>query len=171
MYEQAARGVREGPVGGRIVVVAILSVVVVTAIVAIAVALGVHPPGTVLTGTTWQWTASTTGARHAEVVVPDPATYTIEFRSDRTFQAKADCNAISGTYRSVLAGRTGSASTGLRLTPEPSSPVACGAGSLSDVYARDLEKAARYVIADAQLTIMLSDGGRMTFQVGDAVGP
>jgi heat shock protein HslJ len=164
---EAFRGVREGPIGRRIVVVAIASVVTVSMIVVLAVALAPpRPPGSVLTGTTWQWTGATTSAADVPLVVPDPSKCTIEFSSDWTFRATADCNVVSGTYRVVAAGRTGLPSTGLRLRPGPHSLAACGPDSLSDAFLQGLWSAARYVIADSKLTILRSTPGTMTFEVG-----
>jgi len=164
---QAFRGVREGPIGGRIVVVAIASVVAVLMIVVLAVALAPpRPPGSVLTGTTWQWTGATTGAADVALVVPDPSKYTIEFMSDWTFRATADCNTVAGAYRTVLAGRSGLSSTGLRLRPDPYSLASCGPDSLSDAFLQGLWSAARYVIADSKLMISRSTQGTMIFEVG-----
>lgn len=163
----AFRGVREGPIGRPIVVVAIVSVVAVLMIVVLAVALAPpRPPGSILTGTAWQWTGAMTGSAEVPLVVPDPSNYTIEFMSDGTFRATADCNVVSGTYRTVLAGRTGLPSTGLRLRPGPYSPAACGPDSLSDAFLRGLWSAARYVIADSKLLILRTTQGTMTFEVG-----
>jgi hypothetical protein len=164
---QAFRGVREGPIGGRIVVVAIVSAVAVLMIVVLVVALAPpRPPGSVLTGTTWQWTGVTAGAADVPLVVPDPSKYTIEFMSDSTFRATADCTTVSGAYRTVLAGRTGLSSTGLRLRPDPYSLASCGPDSLSDAFLQGLWSAARYVIADSKLMILRSTQGTMTFAVG-----
>jgi len=110
-----------------------------------------------LTGKAWQWTASTTKAPASQSVVPNPEKYTIEFKSDGTFSAKADCNAVAGGYTTTSSG-------GLTITPGPSTLVACGADSLGDVYVADLGKAASYAIASGQLTITLSDEGTMTFK-------
>jgi hypothetical protein len=164
---QAFRGVREGPIGGRIVVAAIVSVVAVLAIVALSLAVAPpNPPGSLLTGTTWQWTQGTTGSAEDPVIVRDPPKYTIEFMSDRTFRATADCTTVSGTYRTVPAGRTGLSSTGLRLEPDPYNLGSCGPASLSDAFLQGLWAAARYQIADSQLTILRSDEGTLTFEVG-----
>jgi hypothetical protein len=164
---EAFRGVREGPTGGRIVVVAVVSVVAVLMIVVLAVAFAPpRPPGSILTGTTWQWTAATTGPAEVPLGVPDPSKYTIEFRSDRTFRATSDCNTVSGTYVSVSAGRTGLSSTGLRLRPDPYSLASCGPDSVSDAFLRGLWSAARYVITDSKLVILRSTQGTMTFEVG-----
>jgi hypothetical protein len=167
MDSEAFRGVREGPIGGRIVVVAIASVVAVAMIVMLAVALAPpRPPGSVLTGTTWQWTGATTGPGDAPLVPPDPSKYTVEFRSDWTFRATADCITVSGTYRVVAAGRTGLSSTGLGLRPDPYTPASCGPNSLSDAFLQGLWSTARFVIADSKLTIIRSTTGTMSFEVG-----
>jgi len=159
------RGVREGPIGRRIIAVAVVSVVAVVLITALALALAPpRPPGSILTGTAWQWAGTTTGANEVPLTVSDPAIYAVEFMTDRTFQARADCNSVSGTYRRILPGRTGTSWTGLTLSPAATSLVACGPDSLSDVFVRDLEQAARYVIVNEQLTISLSDGRAMTFR-------
>jgi hypothetical protein len=168
---EALRGVREGPIGRRIVVVAIASVAAIVMIVMLAVALAPpRPPGSVLTGTTWRWTGATTGPAELPLVVPDPSRYTVEFRPDWTFSAAADCTAVSGTYVRVLAGRTGSPWTGLRLQTHGSIPVPCGPDSLSDAFLQGLSAASRYLVADSELTISLSTGGAMTFEVGGPAG-
>ncbi len=167
MDYRAFRGVREGPIGWRIVVVAIVSVVAVVVTVALMVALTApRPPGSILTGTTWQWTGATSGPGAAPLVVPDPANYTVEFRSDLTFRARADCNTVSGTYLRILPGRTGLSSIGLRLRPDPYSLASCGPDSLSDAFLQGLWATARYVIADSRLTILGSTQGTMIFEVG-----
>ena len=68
--------------------------------------------GSALTGTTWQWTASTTTVPASQSVVPDPENYTITFNTDGTFEAKVDCNQASGDYTT-----NGSE---LTITPGPS---------------------------------------------------
>jgi len=44
----------------------------------------------------WQWTQLTD--QGTVTAVPNPASYTLVFRSDGTFTGTADCNQISGTY-------------------------------------------------------------------------
>ena len=167
MDTEALRGVRQGPVGWRIVVVAIVSIVAVVTVTALAVALAPpRPPGSLLVGAPWQWTGATTGTGDVPMVVPDPSGYTLEFRSDLTFRATTDCASVSGTYVRVLAGRTGLPSTGLRLHVDAYSLDACGAGSLSGAFLQGLASAARYQIADSGLTIFRADTGTMTFEVG-----
>jgi hypothetical protein len=50
------------------------------------------------------------------------------------------------------------------LSPGPSTIVACGEGSLGDLYVLALTDSASYAIADGALTITLSDGGTLGFQ-------
>lgn len=162
---EAFRGVREGPIGRRIVVVAIGSFVAALLVAAIAVAFAPpRPPASILTGTTWQWTGATTGPAEVPLVVPDPSKYTIEFLSDSMFRATAVCNTVSGTYVSVLVGGTGLWSTGLRFLPDPYSLASCGPDSLSDAFLRGLWSAATYVIDDSKLVISRSIQGTMTFE-------
>lgn len=165
---QALRGVREGPIGRRVVVAAVLGLVAALVVVLLAVALAPpRPPGSSLTGVTWRWAAATTGSADAPLVVADPSQYTIVFMSASTFRATADCVTVSGTYVRVPPGRTGLSSTGLTLHPEPYSPASCDPGSLSDAFLEGLWSASRYVIADSTLTISRSPRGTLTFEAGD----
>jgi heat shock protein HslJ len=112
-----------------------------------------------LTGKTWQLTALTHRVANGLGVVPeaDQANYTIEFKSDGNYQAKADCNQTSGTYTTTSDG-------GLTIEPGPTTLVACPEGSLSDQYIQGLTNASSYAIADGQLTITLKDGWTLVFK-------
>ena len=116
-------------------------------------------PAAGLTGKTWQLTAVTEKVPAFQGVVPDAdqANYSITFADDGTFQAKADCNAVSGTYTSSDAGH-------LAITIGPSTMVACAEGSMGDLYVIGLSNAESYAIASGQLTINLLDGGTLTFK-------
>jgi hypothetical protein len=165
---QAFRGIREGPIGGRVVVAAVLGVVAALLVVAFAMALaGPRPPGSILTGATWQWIWATADSADAPLVVADPSKYTIEFVSASTFRATADCITVSGTYVSIPPGRTGLSSSGLRLRPDPYSPASCVPYSLSNIDMDALSSASSYVIADATLTISRAPRGTMIFEVED----
>jgi heat shock protein HslJ len=115
--------------------------------------------GSGLTGKTWQLTAITEKVPAFQGVVPaaDQANYTIEFKSDGTFNAKADCNQLGGTY-------TTSGSNGLTIVPGPMTLAACPEGSLSDKYVAALGSAASYAIANGQLTITLTDEGTLVYK-------
>jgi heat shock protein HslJ len=131
--------------------------IVVAAVVAAVLALAACSSGASLTGKTWQWTASTSKVPASQSNVPDPSKYTIEFKTDGTYKAVADCNTVSGTYTSTASG-------GLTINPGASSLVACGSDSLSDVYVQGLGQAISYTFFGQQLTINLSDLGTMTFK-------
>jgi heat shock protein HslJ len=112
-----------------------------------------------LTGKTWQLTKLTERVANGLGVVPEAyqANYTIEFKSDGNYQAKADCNQTSGTYTTTSDG-------GLTIEPGPTTLVACPEGSLSDQYIQGLTNASSYAIADGQLTITLKDGWTLVFK-------
>ena len=90
--------------------------------------------------------------------MPDPENYTIQFMSNATFQAKADCNNVTGTYATTAA-------MDLQIKPGPSTLVACAPGSLYQPFLQQLYLAAKYAIAQSELTITLADGGTMTFAI------
>jgi heat shock protein HslJ len=112
-----------------------------------------------LTGKTWQLTALTRRVAHGFGAVPaaDQANYTIEFKPDGNYQAKADCNQTSGRYATTSNG-------GLTIEPGPTTVVACPAGSLSDEYIQGLTDASSSATVDGQLTITLKDGWTLNFK-------
>ncbi len=115
--------------------------------------------GSSLTGKTWQLTAITEQVPAFQGVVPtdQQANYTIEFATDGTFSAKADCNLVSGGY-------TTTGSNGLTITPGPMTLAACPEGSLSNQYVAGLGNAASYAIANNELTITLTDSGTLVYK-------
>jgi heat shock protein HslJ len=115
--------------------------------------------GSGLTGKTWQLTAITELVPAFQGVVPaaDQVNYTIEFKSDGTYNAKADCNTTSGAYTTTASG-------GLTILPGPTTLVACPEGSLSSQYLTALGNAASYAVASSQLTITLKDGGTLAYK-------
>jgi heat shock protein HslJ len=131
--------------------------VVVAGVVVAILALAACGSGNSLTGKTWQWNSWTTMTPQSQADVPDPSAYTIEFKSDGTFQAKADCNNVGGTY-------TSSASGGLKISPGPSSLAACGADSLSAEFVQKLALAISYTFFRSDMTINLQDLGTLTFK-------
>jgi heat shock protein HslJ len=128
-------------------------------VIGVAVIVAACSGGGGLTGKTWQLTAITETVPAFQGVVPpaDQPNYTIEFKSDNTFSAKADCNQLAGTY-------TTTGSNGLAIVPGPMTLAACPEGSLSDKYVAALGKAASYAVANNQLTITLTDGGTLVFK-------
>ena len=127
-----------------------------------AVAPSVGPgasPADGLTGKAWQLTAITEKVPAFQGVVPadQQANYTIEFKTDGSFSAKADCNQVAGTYVTTAAG-------GMAITVGPSTMAYCGEGSMSDLYIIGLSNASTYAIASGSLTITLVDGGTLTYK-------
>ena len=112
-----------------------------------------------LTGRTWQLTAITEKVPAFQGVVPEAqqSNYTIRFETDGSFNAKADCNTVSGTYTTTSSG-------GLTIVPGLSTLAACPPGSLSDQYILGLGNAASYVIDKDLLTITLKDGGTLAYK-------
>ncbi len=109
-----------------------------------------------LVGPTWQWIGLTLNNPKHQSAVPDPQNYTLTFQDDGTFQAKADCNQLAGTYT-----KSGSS---LKLTHGPMTLVACPAGSQSDHYVTLLGTVISYAIDGKKLTLNLArDAGVMGF--------
>lgn len=132
----------------------LLPVIAIMAVIAVVV--GCSSSAGSLTGKTWQLTATTTKVPASQGVVTDPQNYTIEFKTDGTFAAKADCNNVAGGYTT--------SGSSLTMSPGPSTLVACPEGSLGDVYVAGLANAASYAIANSQLTITTKDDATMTFK-------
>ena len=119
--------------------------------------VGCAQAGTGLTGNTWEWTASTTTTPASQSVVPNPQRYTIEFKANQTFEAKADCNQVSGTWVST----SGDA---LTITLGPSTAAACGPDSLDKTYIEGLATTTMYVLEEDKLILTQGTEGTMTFQ-------
>jgi heat shock protein HslJ len=75
----------------------------------------------------WQWTQLTD--QDTVTAVPNPANYTLVFRSDGTFTGTADCNQISGTY---------STGNGFSINVKTSTNAYCGESSMDQVYLKTL---------------------------------
>jgi len=137
---------------------ALLAGLAVAGIAVIVAACG--SSSSALTGKTWQLTAITEKVPAFQGVVPsaEQTKYTINFATGGTFEAKADCNNVAGSY-------TTPGSNGLNITVGPSTLAACPAGSLGDVYVVALGNAASFAIASDVLTITLKDGGTLVYTI------
>jgi heat shock protein HslJ len=111
-----------------------------------------------LTGKTWHLTAITEKVPAFQGVIPaaDQSKYAITFNADGTFSATADCNQVSGSYKT-------SGSNGLTITPGASTMAFCGEASFGTQFVEGLSKAASYTVSGNDLTLTLADGGTMTF--------
>jgi heat shock protein HslJ len=114
--------------------------------------------GSGLTSKTWTLSSITTTSPASQGVIPasEQGKYTIEFKADNTFSAKADCNTIAGVY---YAGDGGS----LTIEPGPSTLVACPPASLGSAYTAALATTVRYAIANGELSLTLSGGGKLQY--------
>ena len=109
-----------------------------------------------LVGPTWQWTNLTENAPLAHSDVPDPELYTLTLADDGSFQAKADCNTVLGTYT------TDGDEIGFSLGP--STLVACPEGSLADQFVSLLHTVSTFSVEGDELALHLADAaGTMTF--------
>jgi len=128
------------------------------AIIAMALLVAACASSSGLTGKTWQLTAITEKVPAFQGVVPtaDQANYTIQFLSQDAWTGKADCNTITGAYKT-------SGSNGLEITLGPSTLVACPEGSFADQYVLGLAAAKTYAISGDVLTMTLKDEGTLTF--------
>ena len=111
-----------------------------------------------LTGQPWQLVAITEKVPAFQGVIPaaDQSKYAITFNTDGTFNATADCNQVSGSYKT-------SGSNGLTITPGASTMAFCGEASFGTQFVEGLSKAASYTVSGNDLTLTLADGGTMTF--------
>jgi heat shock protein HslJ len=137
--------------------IASLAVLVVSA--ALVTACGSSSSGSAgLTGKTWTLSTVTQEVPAFQGVVPpaEQGKYTIEFRDDNSFSAKADCNTVQGVY---VAGDGGS----MTITPGPTTLVACPPGSLGSAYTAALSQTRSYVISNGQLSLTITGGGKLQF--------
>jgi heat shock protein HslJ len=87
--------------------------------------------------------------------------YTIEFRADGTFTARADCNTVHGTYATADPTPSGGS---LSLSPGPATIIACEEGSYGDLYLTGLENTSAYTLEDGRLTLALVDAGKLEYR-------
>jgi heat shock protein HslJ len=73
----------------------------------------------------WEWMSVTNQTTDETTTVSKPGNYTITFHADDTFNGKADCNSISGTY---------SQENGFSITLGTSTMAFCGEASMDQQY-------------------------------------
>lgn len=111
-----------------------------------------------IVGVTWQWVESLY-SDDTSVSVADPSLYTLTLLPDGSVALQVDCNRGGGTY--TLDGSQ------LTLDVAVMTRVACPEGTLSEVFMRDLNAAATFVMDGEALVINLfADAGNMVFQPG-----
>jgi heat shock protein HslJ len=89
--------------------------------------------GDSITGVEWQWQSLTNQSTNETTDVPNPSDYTITFNEDGTFEGKADCNNIAGSW---------SDDSGFSITVGPSTMAFCGEASLDTQYVNLLNNTA-----------------------------
>jgi len=89
--------------------------------------------GDSITGVEWQWQSLTNQSANETTDVPNPSDYTITFNDDGTFEGKADCNNIAGSW---------SDESGFSITVGPSTMAFCGEASLDTQYVNLLSNVA-----------------------------
>lgn len=141
------------------------SLLLVGVIVASSLATACTGTGSSLTGKTWYLTAGTDTTPAWQWVVPpdQSASYTITFNADGTFNAKADCNQVSGSYQT-------SGSDGLTIEPGPSTLAYCGDGSLDSLFTAALAATTTYKVEGDQLTLNRDGGGTLQFTSAQPTG-
>ena len=119
-----------------------LPAVLGSAFVLLAVAAcGGSDQGSEVKGVHWRWSGLLEGEDATGLSpIPDPENYLLTVDEDGSFDAKADCKTLRGTYS--LSGSE------LTLEPGPTTKGDCGQGSLSDKYIRLLGKVATYELYD-----------------------
>lgn len=117
------------------------------------------PSGSVdqaLTGTTWEWVSTSTGADLIDVA--DPTRYTITFSEDGNAAIKADCNNVIASYE------TGDNSS-MTITLGPSTLMACPDDSQVDLFLAGLPNIVIYSFIDGDLVLdQPLDSGSMRFR-------
>jgi heat shock protein HslJ len=115
-----------------------------------------------LLGQVWYWQSYMDTADINNILVDDPAKYTLMFLPDGTYHIQADCNRGSGRY-TVDGSR-------LTLEPGPITLAACAPESLDAQYLAKLGDVVSFVLEDGKLHLNLKmDVGNMVF--GDEAAP
>lgn len=118
-----------------------LLVVLASGLVLVAAACGGDDQSSEVKGVPWRWSGLREGEGFLGIVpIPDPQNYLLRLDDDGSFIAKADCRSVSGTYS--LSGSE------LTLAVEPTTKLACGAGSRADEFVDLLAKVATYDVHD-----------------------
>jgi heat shock protein HslJ len=111
-----------------------------------------------ITDAQWQWTAMDETEPSSISLVSDPTNYTLMLKSDGSFDLKADCNMVLGTY--ILEGNSISFKMG------PSQMAYCGDASLDVQFLDFLGRVESYSLDTGKLILnLMNDSGKMTFEI------
>ena len=110
-----------------------------------------------LTNTLWKWVRFASPVESVDI--PNPDKYTVVFQTDGKVNITADCNKVSGTYKTV--------GSRIQIQLGASTMAACPPGSMADQFLLGLSGAALYFFDDGNLYIdMFADSGVMKFANG-----
>jgi heat shock protein HslJ len=111
-----------------------------------------------LTGPTWKLIAvsETVPYSRTEIAAADQARYTVSFADDGTATIKADCNTVLATYTSERGGQ-------IRITPGPSTLVACPDDSKADQFLAGLAASTGYNVYGAGMSLYIGSEGTLEF--------
>ena len=105
---------------------------------------------------TWEWQQLIETQPTAQSVILNSENYTIVFNQDGIYNAKADCNMLSGGYE--VDG------SNLSLLPGPTTLAECGPDSSYDQYVSLLGQVDGYQMENDKLILTFGDGsGQMIF--------
>jgi len=137
----------------------IIGVVVVAGIIVgtVMATRNTRQGGSVVQGTSWEWTAMKETSPASQSVVPNPASYTIIFNNDGTLTGQADCNQFSGSY-TVANGQ-------MSILLGPTTMAECGPESLYGIFLAKLPAVDGYSLQGNDLTLTFGGGaGEMMFK-------
>ena len=113
-----------------------------------------HNPDPNLVNITWEWERrDPNGNDVPELIVPNPANYTLFFNEDGTFNATLDCNNANGAYKTPTPGN-------IYMELGPMTMAACEEGSLADGMMNMFGPAQSYSFeADGDVLVMIWAAG------------
>lgn len=104
-----------------------------------------------LAGVVWEWAAQLKMSPKSQVVVPNPAAYTLTFGAEGALFIQADCNNARATYELV--------DQALAIEIGPVTRAQCMPGSMSGSFLTVLSQVESYQIDDDDLILRLADTG------------
>jgi heat shock protein HslJ/uncharacterized protein YraI len=105
----------------------------------------------------WEWVSLIETMPASQSMVANSENYNLVFREDGTFQAKADCNVVQGSYELLGAQ--------LSLVLGPTTLAECGPDSSYDLYVNLLGRVAGAGSREGTLVLVLDeDAGSMNFE-------
>jgi heat shock protein HslJ len=99
-------------------------------------------------GKTWQWERRVILDSGQEEQINNPASYTLTFNPDGTYEFQADCNSGGGTYSADERGA-------IRLSPGPVTLAECGPGSRSQDMLNMMQAVQDYRLEENGATLVM----------------